>query len=122
MKAPWQIMAVIMSLMARFCITSRRSGLGLNGRNSVFPSQIDARSAYPESDECMPTSTPASCTRAQNGSNSGRPGDRGPRRPQAGAGRIRMHRAPRSRHHSNSSMAFSTMGRVMMGVAKIRSW
>ena len=44
-KAPWHTIAVIMSLMARFCITSRRSGLGLNGRNSVRPSQIDTRSA-----------------------------------------------------------------------------
>ena len=44
-KAPWQIIAVIMSLMARFCITSRRSGFGLNGRNSVLPSQMEARSA-----------------------------------------------------------------------------
>ena len=44
-KAPWHTMAVIMSLTARFCITSRRSGLGLNGRNSVRPSHTDTRSA-----------------------------------------------------------------------------
>jgi hypothetical protein len=36
--------------------------------------------------------------------------------PGTGAGRMSTARAPRSSTHSNSSMARSTMGSVMMGV------
>ena len=64
---------------------------------------------------------PASTTRCQNGSNSGRPNDRLPWKPGTGAGRISTVLAPRSRHHSSSSIAFSTIGSVMTGVAKMRS-
>jgi hypothetical protein len=54
----------------------------------------------------MITGTPASCTRAQNGSNSGRNGDRVPRSPATGAGRISTTRAPRPSSRSNSAMPF----------------
>ena len=68
----------------------------------------------------MMTSTPVSTTRFQNGSNSGSANDRGPRSPGTGAGRMRMARAPRSTTQFSSSMAFSTIGRVMIGVVKMR--
>ena len=68
----------------------------------------------------MATSTSNSTTRSQNGSNSGRANDRGPRSPGGAAGRISTARAPRSTHHSSSSMALSTMGRVTMGTGKMR--
>ncbi|CNN29451.1 Uncharacterised protein [Mycobacterium tuberculosis] len=68
----------------------------------------------------MPTRTSCSTTRSQNGSNSGTANDRGPRKPGTGAGRTRMHRAPRLTAHSSSSIAFSTIGRVITGVVKIR--
>ena len=41
--------------------------------------------------------------------------------PGTGAGRMRMMRAPRSTTHSSSSIALSTIGSVMTGVAKMRS-
>ena len=63
----------------------------------------------------MPTTTSASCTSSQKGSNSGRANERGPRSPGTGAGRIRMILAPRSSTHSSSAMASETMGRVMTG-------
>ena len=69
----------------------------------------------------MPTGMPASDTSFQNGSNSGRAGERGPMNPHTGAGRTRMMRAPRSSTHSSSWMAWSTMPRWMTGVGKIRS-
>ena len=61
-----------------------------------------------------------STTFSQNGSNSGRPNERGPRKPGTGAGRMSTARAPRSTTHSSSSIAFSTIGRVITGVAKMR--
>ena len=69
----------------------------------------------------MPTTTSASCTSSQNGSNSGRANERGRGSPGTGAGRMRMILAPRSITHSSSSIAFSTMGRVITGVGKMRS-
>ena len=69
----------------------------------------------------MPTTTSFSCTSSQNGSNSGSANDRGPRNPGTGAGRTRMILAPRSVTHSSSSIAFSTIGSVITGVAKMRS-
>ena len=69
----------------------------------------------------MATSTSASTTFSQNGSNSGRPNERGPRSPHAGAGRMSTARAPRSTTHSSSSIALSTIGSVITGVGKIRS-
>ena len=69
----------------------------------------------------MATSTSCSTPFSQNGSNSGSPNERGPRKPGTGAGRMSTTRAPRSTTHSSSSMAFSTMGRVITGVVKIRS-
>jgi hypothetical protein len=68
----------------------------------------------------MMTSTPVSTTRFQKGSNSGSANDRRPRSPGTGAGRMRMARAPRSTTQFSSSMALSTMGKVMMGVVKMR--
>ena len=68
----------------------------------------------------MPTGMPASATSFQNGSNSGRAGERGPMYPTTGAGRTRMILAPRSSTHSSSSMALSTMPRWITGVGKIR--
>ena len=62
----------------------------------------------------------ASTTRSQKGSNSGRPKDRGPRKPGTGAGRMSTARAPRASTHSSSSIAFSTIGSVITGVVKIR--
>ena len=62
-----------------------------------------------------------STTFSQNGSNSGSANERGPRKPGTGAGRIRTTRAPRSTTHSSSSIALSTIGSVMTGVAKMRS-
>jgi hypothetical protein len=59
---------------------------------------------------------------AQKGSNTSRPNDREPRKPGTAAGRTSPVRAPRSRHHSSSSSALSTIGSVMTGVAKMRSW
>ena len=69
----------------------------------------------------MPTTTSASSTAAQNGSNSGKANER--RRPLksgTGAGRMRMALAPRDTTHSSSSIAFSTIGSVMTGVGKMR--
>ena len=68
----------------------------------------------------MPTGIRASTTSFQNGSNSGRAGERGPMNPGTGAGRMRTIFAPRSSTHSSSSMAWSTMPRWMTGVGKIR--
>ena len=68
----------------------------------------------------MPTKTSYSTHFCQNGSNSGSANDRGPRNPGTGAGRIRMARAPRLTAQSSSSIAFSTMGRVITGVVKMR--
>ncbi len=70
----------------------------------------------------MATSTSCSTHFCQNGSNSGRANDRGPRKPGTGAGRTKMARAPRLTTQSSSSMAFSTMGRVITGVVKMRFW
>ena len=61
-----------------------------------------------------------STTFSQNGSNSGRPNERGPRKPGTGAGRMSTTLAPRSTTHSSSSIAFSTIGSVITGVAKMR--
>ncbi len=69
----------------------------------------------------MPTSTSCSTTFAQNGSNSGRPNERGPRSPGTGAGRISTARAPRSTTHSSSSIALSTIGSEITGTVKMRS-
>ena len=69
----------------------------------------------------MPTTTSASTTFFQNGSNSGSANER--RRPLksgTGAGRTRIALAPRSTTHSSSSIALSTIGSVMTGVGKIR--
>jgi hypothetical protein len=68
----------------------------------------------------MATRMSCSTTLSQKGSNSGRPNEREPRKPGTGAGRISTARAPRSTTHSSSSIAFSTMGSVITGVAKIR--
>ena len=68
----------------------------------------------------MPTGMPASATSFQNGSNSGRAGERGPMNPETGAGRMSTMRAPRSSTHSSSSMASSTMPMWMTGVGKMR--
>ena len=68
----------------------------------------------------MQTGIPAFTQACQNGSNSGRPIDRVPRKPGTGAGRTSTVLAPRSRHHSNSSSARSTMLRLITGVEKIR--
>ena len=65
---------------------------------------------------------PASFTRAQNGSNSGFPGERGPFTVVAAAGRVTMVRAPRSMAHSSSAHAHSTSTSVKYGAAKMRSW
>ena len=69
----------------------------------------------------MPTTTSASCTSSQNGSNSGRANERGPVKPGTGAGRMRMILAPRSSTHSSSSMARDTIGSVITGTGKMRS-
>ena len=63
-----------------------------------------------------------STTACQNGSNSSKAKDREPPKPAAGAGRMSTVLAPRSTAHSSSSIAFSTIGSVMTGVAKMRSW
>ena len=63
----------------------------------------------------------SSTTRFQNGSNSSKPNEREPPKPGTGAGRMSTVLAPRSAHHSSSSMALSTMGSVMTGVVKMRS-
>ncbi len=60
----------------------------------------------------MATSTSCSTTFCQNGSNSGRPNERGPRNPGTGAGRMSTTFAPRSTTHSSSSMARSTIGQA----------
>lgn len=65
---------------------------------------------------------PDSGTRAQKGSNSGRKGERVPRWPATGAGRISTTFAPRSSSQSSSAMPRSGMDGLMMGVAKIRLW
>ena len=70
---------------------------------------------------CIDTKMSASTTLAQNGSNSGSANERGPRRPHAGAGRISTCLAPRSTTHSSSSIALSTIGKVMIGAVKMRS-
>jgi len=62
----------------------------------------------------------ASTTACQNGSNSGNPNEREPPYAGTGAGRMRMVLAPRSRTHSSSSMAFSTIGSVTIGTVKMR--
>ena len=94
----------------------------VKGRNSsVQPSQSLRNRWKPLSDECIPTSTSASCTASQNGSNSGRAKER--RRPLksgTGAGRIRIALAPWSSTQRSSSRARSTMGSVITGVGKIR--
>ncbi len=59
-------------------------------------------------------------TRSQNGSNSSTANERGPMNPGTGAGRTRTIFAPRSISHSSSAIARSRMGRVTIGVAKIR--
>ncbi len=69
----------------------------------------------------MPTGMSASTTRSQKGSNSGRANERLPSKPGTGAGRMSTMRAPRSSTHSSSSIARSTIGRVITGAAKIRS-
>ena len=68
----------------------------------------------------MQTGMPASCTRAQKGSNSGSAIERGPRKPLAGAGRTRMVLAPRSSTRSSSVIASSRIGSVITGVLKMR--
>ena len=68
----------------------------------------------------MATSTSASTHPLPEGVELGQ--GEGPRAPvpETGAGRIRTTFAPRSTTHSSSSMAFSTIGRVITGVVKIR--
>ena len=59
---------------------------------------------------------------AQNGSLSGRNGERGPRKPATGAGRTSTVLAPCSRAHSSSATAPSAVARLITGVVKIRPW
>ena len=53
---------------------------------------------------------------SQNGSNSGRANERGPPKPNTGAGRMYTIRAPRSVTHSSSLIAPSTFVNAMVGV------
>ncbi len=69
----------------------------------------------------MPTSTPASWTFCQNGSNSSSANDRRrPLRSGTGAGRMSTTLAPLPTTYSSSRMASSTMFMAMTGVAKMR--
>ena len=58
----------------------------------------------------------------RTGRTSGRPATCVPSGVNAGPLRIETTRAPRSRHHSSSSTAWSTSDSVRNGTAKIRSW
>ena len=70
----------------------------------------------------MPTAMSASTTFSQNGSNSGRANDRVPSKPGTGAGRIStMLGAALDAPTPSSSIACSTIGSVITGVAKMRS-